>query len=58
MSDIKEKDVVYQPKAVLVTGAAGFIASNVCVRLVKLHPEILIVVLDKLPRQRVQANEP
>jgi len=38
----------YQPKSVLLTGAAGFIASNVCILLVKTHPETLFVVLDKL----------
>ncbi|GAB5365909.1 hypothetical protein AAMO2058_001098900 [Amorphochlora amoebiformis] len=38
----------YQPSAVLITGAAGFIGSNVCIRLVTNHPECKFVVLDKL----------
>eukprot|EP00466_Bigelowiella_natans_P004736 jgi/Bigna1/54005/estExt_Genewise1Plus.C_270076 len=38
----------YKPKAVLITGAAGFIASNVAIRLVKNHPSIMFIILDKL----------
>ena len=38
----------YDPKAVLLTGAAGFIASNTAIRLVKEHPDVLFVALDKL----------
>mmetsp|Transcript_119858 Transcript_119858/g.187204 ORF Transcript_119858/g.187204 Transcript_119858/m.187204 type:complete len:432 (-) Transcript_119858:256-1551(-) len=38
----------YVPKSILVTGAAGFIASHVCIRLAKLYPEYRIVGLDKL----------
>ncbi|GAB5361138.1 hypothetical protein AAMO2058_000688400 [Amorphochlora amoebiformis] len=38
----------YNPKAVLITGAAGFIGSNVCIRLVKNHPNCKFVVLDKI----------
>ncbi|CAN0897340.1 Trifunctional UDP-glucose 4,6-dehydratase/UDP-4-keto-6-deoxy-D-glucose 3,5-epimerase/UDP-4-keto-L-rhamnose-reductase RHM1 [Linum grandiflorum] len=38
----------YQPKNILITGAAGFIASHVCNRLIRNHPSYNIVVLDKL----------
>jgi len=38
----------YKPNSVLITGAAGFIASNVAIRLVKNHPKIMFVILDKL----------
>jgi hypothetical protein len=38
----------YTPKSVLLTGAAGFIASNTCIRLVKNHHDVKFVVLDKL----------
>ncbi|CAN1351784.1 Trifunctional UDP-glucose 4,6-dehydratase/UDP-4-keto-6-deoxy-D-glucose 3,5-epimerase/UDP-4-keto-L-rhamnose-reductase RHM1 [Linum perenne] len=38
----------YKPKNILITGAAGFIASHVCNRLIRNHPDYNIVVLDKL----------
>ncbi|MED6176571.1 Rhm1p [Stylosanthes scabra] len=38
----------YTPKNILITGAAGFIGSYVCNRLVKKYPDYYIVVLDKL----------
>ncbi|XP_047961053.1 trifunctional UDP-glucose 4,6-dehydratase/UDP-4-keto-6-deoxy-D-glucose 3,5-epimerase/UDP-4-keto-L-rhamnose-reductase RHM1-like [Salvia hispanica] len=38
----------YTPKNILVTGAAGFIASHVANRLVRNYPEYKIIVLDKL----------
>ncbi|XP_078177583.1 trifunctional UDP-glucose 4,6-dehydratase/UDP-4-keto-6-deoxy-D-glucose 3,5-epimerase/UDP-4-keto-L-rhamnose-reductase RHM1 [Carex rostrata] len=38
----------YTPKNILITGAAGFIASHVANRLVRNYPEYKIVVLDKL----------
>eukprot|EP00930_Biecheleria_cincta_P098433 TRINITY_DN90092_c0_g1_i1.p1 TRINITY_DN90092_c0_g1~~TRINITY_DN90092_c0_g1_i1.p1 ORF type:complete len:462 (-),score=90.10 TRINITY_DN90092_c0_g1_i1:566-1951(-) len=38
----------YAPKSILVTGAAGFIASHVCIRLAKLYPQYNIVGVDKL----------
>lgn len=38
----------YEPKNILITGAAGFIASHVCNRLIRNHPSYNIVVLDKL----------
>ncbi|PON69420.1 NAD(P)-binding domain containing protein [Parasponia andersonii] len=38
----------YKPKNILITGAAGFIASHVCNRLIQNYPEYYIVVLDKL----------
>ncbi|KAL9239986.1 hypothetical protein vseg_014253 [Gypsophila vaccaria] len=40
--------VDYTPKNILITGAAGFIASHVANRLVRNYPEYNIVVLDKL----------
>lgn len=44
----KVKMATYTPKNILITGAAGFIASHVANRLVRNHPEYKIVVLDKL----------
>ncbi|KAL0002211.1 hypothetical protein SO802_015992 [Lithocarpus litseifolius] len=38
----------YEPKNILITGAAGFIASHVCNRLIMNNPNYNIVVLDKL----------
>ncbi|KAJ8758602.1 hypothetical protein K2173_000323 [Erythroxylum novogranatense] len=38
----------YAPKKILITGAAGFIASHVTNRLIKNYPEYKIVALDKL----------
>ncbi|XP_021274443.1 trifunctional UDP-glucose 4,6-dehydratase/UDP-4-keto-6-deoxy-D-glucose 3,5-epimerase/UDP-4-keto-L-rhamnose-reductase RHM1-like [Herrania umbratica] len=38
----------YTPKNILITGAAGFIASHVCNRLICNYPDYKIVVLDKL----------
>ena len=38
----------YTPKNILITGAAGFIASHVANRLVASYPQYKIVVLDKL----------
>ncbi|KAL8031961.1 hypothetical protein ABFX02_13G062700 [Erythranthe guttata] len=38
----------FTPKNILITGAAGFIASHVANRLVRTYPEYKIVVLDKL----------
>jgi len=38
----------YEPKSILITGAAGFIASHVANRLVRNYPQYKIVVLDKL----------
>lgn len=38
----------YVPKAILVTGGAGFIASHVAIRLVEQYPQYKVVVLDKL----------
>ncbi|CAH9100097.1 unnamed protein product [Cuscuta europaea] len=38
----------YTPKNILITGAAGFIASHVANRLVRSYPGYKIVVLDKL----------
>ncbi|KAJ4952832.1 hypothetical protein NE237_029664 [Protea cynaroides] len=38
----------YTPKNILITGAAGFIASHVTNRLIKKYPDYKIVALDKL----------
>ncbi|KAG8364831.1 hypothetical protein BUALT_Bualt18G0039500 [Buddleja alternifolia] len=38
----------FKPKNILITGAAGFIASHVANRLIRNYPEYKIVVLDKL----------
>lgn len=38
----------YTPKNILITGAAGFIASHVANRLVRNHPDYKIIILDKL----------
>ncbi|CAL5434820.1 unnamed protein product [Camellia sinensis] len=38
----------YEPKNILITGAAGFIASHVTNRLIKNYPHYKIVALDKL----------
>ncbi|PVH65886.1 hypothetical protein PAHAL_1G097900 [Panicum hallii] len=38
----------YKPKNILITGAAGFIASHVATRIAKNYPDYKIVVLDKL----------
>ncbi|KAG0558167.1 hypothetical protein M758_10G008500 [Ceratodon purpureus] len=38
----------YVPKNILITGAAGFIASHVANRLIRNYPDYKIVVLDKL----------
>ncbi|PIA41361.1 hypothetical protein AQUCO_02200048v1 [Aquilegia coerulea] len=38
----------YTPKNILITGAAGFIASHVANRLIRNHPDYKIVILDKL----------
>jgi len=39
---------MYQPKNILITGGAGFIASHVIILLVKKYPDIKIINLDKL----------
>lgn len=41
-------EATYKPKSILITGAAGFIASHVCNRLTRNYPDYKIVVLDKL----------
>ncbi|XP_075481606.1 trifunctional UDP-glucose 4,6-dehydratase/UDP-4-keto-6-deoxy-D-glucose 3,5-epimerase/UDP-4-keto-L-rhamnose-reductase RHM1-like [Primulina tabacum] len=38
----------FTPKNILITGAAGFIASHVANRLIRNYPEYKIIVLDKL----------
>ncbi|PNY17688.1 rhamnose synthase, partial [Trifolium pratense] len=39
---------MYEPKNILITGAAGFIASHVTTRLINRYPNYKIVALDKL----------
>ncbi|GAB5364587.1 hypothetical protein AAMO2058_000982600 [Amorphochlora amoebiformis] len=48
MGSAVAKSFPYQPKSVLITGGAGFIASNVTIRLVTEHPYVNFVVLDKM----------
>ncbi|CAN6443599.1 unnamed protein product [Victoria cruziana] len=51
MSTISEQRAhgdVYTPKKILITGAAGFVASHLCNRLIRNYPQYKIVVLDKL----------
>ena len=48
MADGTEPKNVYTPKAILITGGAGFIASHVALRMVNRYPQYKIVVLDKL----------
>mmetsp|Transcript_31983 Transcript_31983/g.74934 ORF Transcript_31983/g.74934 Transcript_31983/m.74934 type:complete len:410 (+) Transcript_31983:80-1309(+) len=38
----------YTPSRILVTGAAGFIASHVCIRLARLYPNYRVVGIDKI----------
>ncbi|PNW86369.1 hypothetical protein CHLRE_02g083800v5 [Chlamydomonas reinhardtii] len=38
----------YEPKNILITGGAGFIASHVVIRITKNYPQYKVVVLDKL----------
>jgi UDP-glucose 4,6-dehydratase len=42
------ESAAYVPKNILITGAAGFIASHVANRLIRNYPDYKIVVLDKL----------
>lgn len=42
------EQLVYEPKAILITGAAGFIGSHVSIRLVKHHPSVKVVAYDSL----------
>lgn len=44
----KEDVPSYLPKNILITGAAGFIASHVTNRLIKKYPDYKIIALDKL----------
>lgn len=38
----------YQPKNIMITGGAGFIASHIVIRMVKNYPNYKIVNFDKL----------
>jgi UDP-glucose 4,6-dehydratase len=40
--------IVHRPRNILVTGAAGFIASHVCIELVNNHPEYNVIGFDKV----------
>jgi UDP-glucose 4,6-dehydratase len=40
--------ILHRPRNILVTGAAGFIASHVCIELVRNHPEYNVIGFDKL----------
>ena len=41
---------VYQPKCVLITGGAGFIASHVVILLTQKYPDVMIINYDKLDK--------
>lgn len=38
----------FRPKAILLTGGAGFIGSHVAIRVVQQHPDIKVIVYDSL----------
>lgn len=40
--------LLHRPRNVLVTGAAGFIASHVCIELARNHPEYNVIGFDKI----------
>ena len=44
----ERQEVDFEPKNILVTGGAGFIASHICIRLVNRYPNYKIVNFDKL----------
>lgn len=46
----------YTPTSILVTGAAGFIASHVAIRLAKLYPSYRVVAIDKISYCSDEAN--
>lgn len=46
----------YSPTCILVTGAAGFIASHVAIRLTQLYPQYRIIGLDKMSYASDEAN--
>ncbi|VAH89410.1 unnamed protein product [Triticum turgidum subsp. durum] len=48
MAMVPAKMATYEPKNILITGAAGFIASHVANRLIRSYPHYKIVVLDKI----------
>jgi len=48
LSPTKSED--YEPKCILITGGAGFIASHVVIRLVQKYPDVMIVNYDKLDK--------
>ena len=41
---------VYQPKCILITGGAGFIASHVVILLAQKYPDVMIINYDKLDK--------
>jgi hypothetical protein len=45
---VSEAPVIYEPKNILITGGAGFIASHVCILLAKKYPQFNIVNYDRL----------
>eukprot|EP00656_Telonema_subtile_P031095 TRINITY_DN3407_c0_g1_i3.p1 TRINITY_DN3407_c0_g1~~TRINITY_DN3407_c0_g1_i3.p1 ORF type:complete len:392 (-),score=113.09 TRINITY_DN3407_c0_g1_i3:90-1265(-) len=47
---IVEEAGPYNPKVILITGAAGFIASHVCILLVKKYPDVMVINYDKLDK--------
>eukprot|EP00286_Rhodomonas_abbreviata_P022556 CAMPEP_0181304936 /NCGR_PEP_ID=MMETSP1101-20121128/9441_1 /TAXON_ID=46948 /ORGANISM="Rhodomonas abbreviata, Strain Caron Lab Isolate" /LENGTH=371 /DNA_ID=CAMNT_0023410777 /DNA_START=32 /DNA_END=1147 /DNA_ORIENTATION=+ len=49
-------DTCYQPKNIMITGGAGFIASHVCLLLAKKYPQFKIVNFDRLDYCSCLAN--
>ncbi|KAG2389977.1 Trifunctional UDP-glucose 4,6-dehydratase [Vigna angularis] len=45
---MSSKTTMYEPKNILITGAAGFIASHVTTKLINKYPSYKIVALDKV----------
>ena len=49
-SAVPSPEPVYQPKCILITGGAGFIASHVVILLAQKYPDVMIVNYDKLDK--------
>ena len=48
VADANGEQPTYQPKNILITGGAGFIASHVVIQIVQKFPQYKVVCLDKL----------
>jgi len=49
-SAVPSSEPVYQPKCILITGGAGFIASHVVILLAQKYPDVMIINYDKLDK--------